>query len=119
MSVEKRPFCESQMTTHSEFWRNCDRLMKIVDGLLKTNNIDRIPFELDGALDEILHPPSGIEGIETLWEELPAFRQTAIDFQHGHANRQELQAQLRRLRLLLVKREISNLRRFIDEHDST
>jgi hypothetical protein len=107
------------MTTHSDFWRYCDRLTKIVDELLKTNNIDRTPFELDGALDEMLHPPSGIEGIEALWAELRALRQTAIDFQHGHANRQDLQTQLNRLRLLLVERDISDLQRFIDEHDST
>ena len=71
------------MTMHNDFWRCCDRLIRIVDGLLKTTNIDRTPFELDAALDEILHPPSGIEGIDTLWEELRRSRQTAIDFQHG------------------------------------
>jgi hypothetical protein len=102
----------------NNFWRCCDRLIRIVDGLLKTTNIDRTPFELDAALDEILHPPSGIEGIDTLWEELRALRQTAIDFQHGRANRHELQARLIRSRLLLVERENSDLKRFLDELDS-
>ena len=107
------------MTTPSEFWRYCDRLIELVDELLKTSKFDRIPFELDGALDEILHPPSGLEGIETLWEKLRALRQTAIDFQYGHANRPVLQTQLNRLRLLLVERDNSDLKRFIDELDST
>jgi len=106
------------MAEHSEFWQHCDRLIKTVDELLKTNQIDGTAFELDAALDEMLHSPSGIEGIETLWETLRALRQTAIDFQHGKANRQELQAKLNRLRLLLVERENSNLRRFIDEHET-
>jgi hypothetical protein len=107
------------MTTRNEFWRYCDQLMKIVDELLKTDSIQRTQFELDDALDEISHPPSGIEGVETLWERLRALRQTAIDSQQGHANRLNLQTQLNRLRLLLVQRDNSDLKRFIDKLDST
>ena len=105
------------MTTHSELWRYCDRLMKTVDGLLKAN--DPTLFEWGGALDDILPPPSGVEGIEILWEKLRALRRTAIAFQHGQANREELHAQLNRLRLLIVERENTFLKRFIDEHDPT